>query len=86
MKIIVSGCVLPIDNIRDVLLSDVNISVVGLWAVVNSATWAPFGEVEWIPFTVYRQAAEVNLFAVIRICQVFLPLVRKTKGWFDLVH
>lgn len=52
----------------------------GLWAVLNSATWAPFGEVEWVPFAVYNQAVEVNLLSVIRITQVFLPLVRKTKG------
>lgn len=52
----------------------------GLWALVNSSTWAAFGEVEWIPFAVYKQATEVNLLSVIRITQVFLPLVRKTKG------
>ncbi|PSN38057.1 D-beta-hydroxybutyrate dehydrogenase, partial [Blattella germanica] len=52
----------------------------GLWAVVNSATWASFGEVEWVPYTVYRQATEVNLLSLIRITQIFLPLVRKTKG------
>lgn len=52
----------------------------GLWALVNSSTWASFGEVEWIPFDVYKHATEVNLLSVIRITQVFLPLVRKTKG------
>jgi NAD(P)-dependent dehydrogenase (short-subunit alcohol dehydrogenase family) len=48
---------------------------------VNSATWASFGEVEWVPFDVYKQATDVNLLSVIRITQVFLPLVRRTKGW-----
>ncbi|KDR23384.1 D-beta-hydroxybutyrate dehydrogenase, mitochondrial [Zootermopsis nevadensis] len=52
----------------------------GLWAVVNSATWASFGEVEWVPFDVYKQSTDVNLLSVIRITQVFLPLVRRTKG------
>jgi short-subunit dehydrogenase len=50
---------------------------------VNSATWASFGEVEWVPFDVYKQATDVNLLSVIRITQVFLPLVRKTKGWYE---
>ncbi|XP_066999152.2 D-beta-hydroxybutyrate dehydrogenase, mitochondrial [Anabrus simplex] len=52
----------------------------GLWALVNNATWASFGEVEWVPFAVLKKAADVNLLSVIRLTQVFLPLLRKTKG------
>nr|CAD7196025.1 unnamed protein product [Timema douglasi] len=54
----------------------------GLWGVINNASWAPFGEVEWVPFKVYKQATDVNLLSVIRITQIFLPLLRKTKGRF----
>lgn len=52
----------------------------GLWGLVNSAQCASFGEVEWVPLSVYREAAEVNLLSLIRVTQVFLPLVRRTKG------
>lgn len=52
----------------------------GLWALINSAQCASFGEVEWVPLSVYREAAEINLLSVIRTTQIFLPLVRKTKG------
>ncbi|KAL0275592.1 UNVERIFIED_CONTAM: hypothetical protein PYX00_003401 [Menopon gallinae] len=52
----------------------------GLWALVNSAHCAAFGEVEWVPLAVYKEAAEVNLLSVIRVTQAFLPLIRKTRG------
>ncbi|XP_063243436.1 D-beta-hydroxybutyrate dehydrogenase, mitochondrial [Bacillus rossius redtenbacheri] len=52
----------------------------GLWAVVNNASWSPFGEVEWVPFSVYRRAVDVNLLGVVRVSQAFLPLLRRTKG------
>lgn len=71
-------------NITKYMNIYININVssysTGLWAVVNSATWASFGEVEWVPFDVYKQSTDVNLLSVIRITQVFLPLVRRTKG------
>ncbi|XP_049845791.1 D-beta-hydroxybutyrate dehydrogenase, mitochondrial-like [Schistocerca gregaria] len=52
----------------------------GVWAVINNASIATFGEVEWVPFPVFQHATEVNLFSVVRITQAFLPLIRKTKG------
>lgn len=52
----------------------------GLWALVNNVSWAAFGEVEWIPIDVYRHAAELNLLGAIRLTQVFLPSIRKSKG------
>ncbi|KAK7863997.1 hypothetical protein R5R35_000104 [Gryllus longicercus] len=53
---------------------------IGLWAIVNNASWATFGEVEWVPYNVFKLAVDVNLLSVVRISQVFLPLVRKTRG------
>ena len=51
-----------------------------LWALVNNVSWAAFGEVEWIPIDVYRRAADLNLLGAIRLTQVFLPSIRKSKG------
>lgn len=48
--------------------------------MINNEQWAAFGEVEWVPLAVFRQAAEINLLGTIRVSQVFLPLVRKVKG------
>ncbi|RZF32645.1 hypothetical protein LSTR_LSTR004073 [Laodelphax striatellus] len=52
----------------------------GLWALINNVSWAAFGEVEWVPKTVYQKAADMNLLSTIRTTQVFLPHLRKTKG------
>lgn len=57
---------------------------VGLWAVVNNATWAAFGEFEWLPAEVYRRSIDVNLLSAIRITQLFLPSIRKARGEFLL--
>lgn len=47
---------------------------------MNNASIASFGEVEWAPVNAFRDAAELNVFSVLRTTQAFLPLVRKTKG------
>ncbi|KAK7605255.1 hypothetical protein V9T40_007113 [Parthenolecanium corni] len=52
----------------------------GLWALVNNTTWAAFGEFEWLPPEVFKKSIDVNLMSVIRITQLFLPSIRKTKG------
>ncbi|XP_075227849.1 D-beta-hydroxybutyrate dehydrogenase, mitochondrial isoform X2 [Lycorma delicatula] len=52
----------------------------GLWALINNVSWAAFGEVEWVPIQVYQKAADMNLLSVIRTTQVFLPMIRKTRG------
>ncbi|KAK6620830.1 hypothetical protein RUM43_011126 [Polyplax serrata] len=52
----------------------------GLWALVSCAQSAAFGEVEWVPMPVFREAIEVNLLSLINITQTFLPLIRKSKG------
>lgn len=49
-------------------------------------SWAAFGEVEWIPIDVYRRAAELNLLGAIRLSQVFLPSIRKSKGEYQVPY
>ena len=49
----------------------------GLWAVVNAASWVALGELEWVPASVIRKAAEINLLGVTRIVQVLCTLFKK---------
>ncbi|CAL1597048.1 unnamed protein product [Knipowitschia caucasica] len=51
-----------------------------LWAVVNNAGVASFGEVEFTSIDTYRQVYEVNLIGTIRITKAVLPLIRRAKG------
>jgi len=52
----------------------------GLWALVNNEQWTAFGEVEWLPWEIFRHSLDVNVLGAIRITQAFLPLIRKAKG------
>lgn len=54
--------------------------VSGLWALVNNVSWAAFGEIEWVPIEVFRKTTDVNFISTVRVTQLFLPLIRKTKG------
>uniref|UniRef100_A0A3P8THP1 3-hydroxybutyrate dehydrogenase, type 1 n=1 Tax=Amphiprion percula TaxID=161767 RepID=A0A3P8THP1_AMPPE len=52
----------------------------GLWAVVNNAGVATFGEVEFTSMDTYKQVSEVNLWGTIRVTKAVLPLIRRAKG------
>ncbi|XP_021347792.1 retinol dehydrogenase 2-like [Mizuhopecten yessoensis] len=53
----------------------------GLWGVVNNAGIAGnASHVEWQTVDNYRKCNDVNLFGMINVTTVFLPLVRKAKG------
>ncbi|XP_020707487.2 D-beta-hydroxybutyrate dehydrogenase, mitochondrial isoform X2 [Athalia rosae] len=52
----------------------------GLWALVNAEAWVALGECEWIPSTVLKRSVDVNFIGITRLTQVFLPLVRRSKG------
>ncbi|XP_055365949.1 estradiol 17-beta-dehydrogenase 2 [Betta splendens] len=53
----------------------------GLWALVNNAgiLHCPV-DVELHPMSVYRRCMEVNFLAAVNMCQVFLPLLRRSRG------
>lgn len=57
----------------------------GLWALVHSASWVALGECEWVPLSVLKRSVDVNFVGVARLTQVFLPLVRRSKGRVVLV-
>jgi short-subunit dehydrogenase len=48
--------------------------------LVNNAGIALAGPIEGLRMETWREVFEVNTFAPIRMTQVFLPLIRKTKG------
>ncbi|XP_046560891.1 retinol dehydrogenase 7-like [Haliotis rubra] len=52
----------------------------GLWTLVNNAGIICKGDVEIQTMEAYKRIAEVNLFGVVRMCKVFLSVVRKCKG------
>ncbi|XP_026222313.1 estradiol 17-beta-dehydrogenase 2 [Anabas testudineus] len=53
----------------------------GLWGLVNNAglLHCPV-DAELHPISVYRRCMEVNFLAAVSMCQVFLPLLRRSKG------
>ncbi|KAM4618434.1 17-beta-hydroxysteroid dehydrogenase type 2 [Polymixia lowei] len=53
----------------------------GLWGLVNNAGilgCAADGEIQSI--TMYRRCLDVNFLSTVEMCQVFLPLLRRSKG------
>ncbi|XP_043280464.1 D-beta-hydroxybutyrate dehydrogenase, mitochondrial [Venturia canescens] len=57
----------------------------GLWAIVHSAAWVALGECEWVPQSVLKRTVDINFLSVARVTQVFLPLIRRSKGRIILV-
>lgn len=49
--------------------------------LVNNAGISKAGALETLTLDTYRQVFEVNVFGVIRLTQVCLPFLRKSKGW-----
>ncbi|KOX69724.1 D-beta-hydroxybutyrate dehydrogenase, mitochondrial [Melipona quadrifasciata] len=52
----------------------------GLWALIHAAAWVTLGECEWIPSSVLRRSVDINFIGLARLTQVFLPLIRRSKG------
>ncbi|KAL5019259.1 hypothetical protein ScPMuIL_004981 [Solemya velum] len=53
---------------------------IGVWALVNNAGLAIFGETEWCTMEAYERILNVNLMGTIRVSKSFLPLLRKSRG------
>ncbi|XP_046907739.1 estradiol 17-beta-dehydrogenase 2 [Hypomesus transpacificus] len=53
----------------------------GLWGVVNNAGILGYvADGEILPLRVYRQCLAVNFLGAVDVCQVFLPLLRRSRG------
>ncbi|XP_071760812.2 17-beta-hydroxysteroid dehydrogenase type 2 isoform X2 [Centroberyx gerrardi] len=53
----------------------------GLWGLVNNAGilgYTADGEIQ--PITAYRRCMDVNFLSAVKMCQVFLPLLRSSRG------
>ncbi|KAG7198205.1 hypothetical protein KM043_005614 [Ampulex compressa] len=57
----------------------------GLWALVHAAAWVTLGECEWVPPLVLKRSIDINFIGVARLTQIFLPLIRRSKGRVVLV-
>ncbi|XP_044211865.1 estradiol 17-beta-dehydrogenase 2 [Thunnus albacares] len=53
----------------------------GLWGLVNNAgiLHCPL-DAELHPVTLYRRVMDVNFLSAVKMCQVFLPLLRRSRG------
>ena len=52
----------------------------GLWGLINNAGIAKIGPVEWQSLEDYKRVADVNLWGLIDVTKVFLPLIKKECG------
>jgi NAD(P)-dependent dehydrogenase (short-subunit alcohol dehydrogenase family) len=52
----------------------------GLWGLVNNAGIPLGGPLEFLPLDKFQELFEVNVIGVVRVTQVFLPLLRKRRG------
>ena len=52
----------------------------GVWAVVNNAGYLTVGPIEWYKMEDFRKMADVNLWGLIEVTKIFLPLVKKAEG------
>ena len=51
-----------------------------LWALVNNAGIMTAFKVEWGLMDDFKSLFDVNVFGLVRVTRVFLPLIRKSKG------
>mgnify|MGYP001794486738 FL=1 len=52
----------------------------GLWGLVNNAGTIQLAPIEWQSLKHFKRVAEVNLWGLIDVTKVFLPLVKQAKG------
>ncbi|XP_069573031.1 17-beta-hydroxysteroid dehydrogenase type 2, partial [Brachyistius frenatus] len=53
----------------------------GLWGLVNNAGVLPCPvDAELLPLSACRRCVDVNFLAAVHMCQVFLPLLRRSRG------
>jgi len=68
------------ESVEKCLTSVKSLCKKGLWALVNNAGIAKFGDVEFTSLDCYKEVMEVNLVGTIRLTKACLPLLRKAKG------
>ncbi|XP_054153233.1 short-chain dehydrogenase/reductase family 9C member 7-like [Oppia nitens] len=71
------------DNVRQVynqVTDDLIANKCQLWSVVNNAGYMITSPVEWGLLADYERLFGVNVFGVVRVTRIFLPLLRVSKG------
>ncbi|XP_043605503.1 D-beta-hydroxybutyrate dehydrogenase, mitochondrial isoform X2 [Bombus pyrosoma] len=56
------------------------LDITSLWALIHAAAWVTLGECEWVPPSVLKRSIDINFIGLARLTQVFLPLIRRSKG------
>eukprot|EP00095_Tigriopus_kingsejongensis_P002922 maker-scaffold336_size202805-snap-gene-1.52 protein:Tk02922 transcript:maker-scaffold336_size202805-snap-gene-1.52-mRNA-1 annotation:"unnamed protein product" len=51
-----------------------------LWALVNTASWVGFGELEFAEMSIFEKSVNINVLGQIHGIKTCLPLVRKAQG------
>ena len=46
----------------------------------NAGVLGTYGHPEWLTLGDYKSTMNVNLYGIVEMCRVFLPLVRQEKG------
>ena len=65
----------------DIINAKILIEKLGhLDVLINNAGLAKCGPIELVSVSDYKRVFEVNVFALLRVTQIFLPLLRKTNG------
>ena len=55
--------------------------ITGLWGLVNNAGIAGrLGPPEWMTLDDYKKVLDINLYGIIDMCEVFLPLIKPARG------
>ena len=70
-------------NIEDVyrkVVEDLQTNDCILWSVVNNAGYGVIAQTEWLDIAQIKKLFEVNLFGVVKVTRMFLPLIRHSKG------
>ena len=57
----------------------------GVWALINNAGIASFGDVEFTDIESYRKVLDVNLIGAIQLTKLCLPLIRNARGLHNFV-
>lgn len=66
---------------RDISAAAAQVGEEGLWGLVNNAgVLGCTADAELLPFATFRSCIEVNFLSAVHLCQVFLPLLRRSKG------
>ena len=69
-----------IENVYQKVVEDLQTNDYILWSVVNNVGYGVIAQTEWLDLAQIKKLFEVNLFGVVKVTRMFLPLIRHSKG------